>query len=66
MVVRSPHITAAYAARVLCKSPGYVLSLIRAGLFKARKQTYEPSSKWVIDKQSFEAWLASLERNSDG
>jgi len=61
-VSRTPRVTVPYVAAMLCKDHDYVLRLIRAGVFQAHKQTGKLNARWLIDKGSFEAWLASTER----
>lgn len=64
-VKRTPYVTTRYAAATLGKTPKYVLRLIRDAKLSATKQTRKANARWFITKESFDAFLASLERGTD-
>ena len=66
VVKRTPYVTTKYAAAVLGKTPKYILRLIGEHKLSARKQTHKANARWLITKESFDAFLTSAERGTNG
>ncbi len=59
-MTRKPYTTVYNVARVLCKSPQYVLGLIKSGRLSAERASAKSSSAWLIAKAELDSYLASL------